>query len=435
MRTTLLIGFVCAATGVAHAQETEPDEGESLATTLGLAGETDSRGEIAFESRFFSEDDDDGTEDAGVGMLGRLELTHDHAPLKERLRVYGRLDAMDDARTMLVVEEAWAQVRWGRLQLRLGADVLNWTATEAFHPADAVNARNVDSELESYEKVGEPMIAVQTALWSDAALSVYYMPYATEPILASPSSRLSIAPPGVPFGERVILDERGRPRDSDFAHQGAVRLRQTLGSADLSVHVLHHVDRSQPTVGFDAAAGTLRPIYQTVSQAGGTYQHALGPVVLKLEGVYRRFAQPDGDMTAYGPLPVRDHGAVAAGLEYVLPHDNGWESVLVVEGQTILGVDRATRSALHPFQRDALLGWRLALNDESSSELTVLAIVDLERDREGLASVTYKQRVGETWSLLLGGRVVLTAAPEHGRRNLAAIRNADYVRLSLARHF
>src|SRR5687767_7316130 len=115
---------------------------------LSLPGELSSQGELAFEGRAFRDDALANTTDKSAGLLGRMEWRHEHDAFEQRLRAYGRLDHYDKRRSVLVVEEAWMQVRRGRLRLRAGVDLVNWTATEAFHPADVINARNLDSDLE-----------------------------------------------------------------------------------------------------------------------------------------------------------------------------------------------------------------------------------------------------------------------------------------------
>jgi hypothetical protein len=387
-----------------------------------------SRGQVDLESRAFEDDDDPATEDAGFGLFGRVEWRHTHAPLEEKARVFGRLDALDDARSIFVVEEAWVQARSGRMRLRVGADLVNWTATEAFHPADVINARNLDSDLENFEKLGEPMVALQARAFEGTTFSLLYMPYRTEPIFASPRSRLSFAR-GIDLdGRRQMVDRDGDLTDDLWGHQAAIAVRQVLGSADLTLHALEHMDRSQPLVLLDPTRGPLLQ-FQTVRQVGGTYQQALGGLLLKLEGAYRMFVAPQA------PLPGQpDHGLVAAGLEYGLPHAGGSESTFLLEGQVLLGVgDEARRAGLSVFQRDVLVGYRLALNDESGKELLLGVIGDLERAGEGLVTLNYQQRIGETWTIRGGVRIF--NAEEVGPSPLGALRLADHVRVALTRHF
>ncbi len=422
------------------------------ATPSPAAADWSSRGELALEGRQFDDDEREVTPDRGLALFGRLELRHSHGRLEEKTRFYGRLDRYDEQRSVLVFEEAWAQLALERVRLRAGVDLVNWTATEAFHPADVINARNLDSDLENYEKVGEPMAALQVRLHENTSVQVMYLPHRTAPIFSSPGSRLSFAPGLDLRGSRRMFDREGRLSGSRWGPQAAIALRQVLGNADLTVHALEHLDRSQPLVRLDPQTFSPLLVFQTVRQLGGTYQQAVGPVVLKLEGAYRRFvapvdALPGLPLSAAGGLLADqevglppddrgqpDHGLLAVGMEYGVPHEGGSESTFLLEGQILLGVeDPALRAALTIFQRDVLVGYRFALNDESSKELLVGAIFDTERSGESLVMLNYQQRLGETWTLRAGLRLFNARASAPGP--MATLRTSDHVRLALTRHF
>jgi hypothetical protein len=272
------------------------------------------------------------------------------------------------------------------------------------------------------------------------------MPVYMKTLLPSPASRLSLAP-GVDFqGRRALYDRKGHYTDNHFGPQLALRVQQVVGQADVSVHALEQMDRLQPLLGWDLAEARPVPIYLTVRQVGGTYQHVLGPVIVKLEAAYRWFETPVDadapvvplDVTAAlpvpGPFSDRDHGTVAVGLEYGIPHASGGDSTLLLEGQVVLGArDAATRRQLTPFQRDLFAGYRLALGDEDSKELVLGTIVDLERRGEFLVNVNYQQRLGETFSVRAGLRIF--AAGGDARYGLGPLRESDHLRVTLTRHF
>ncbi len=407
------------------------------------AAELVSQGEVGFEGRAFRDDDDPRTEERGLALRARVETRFRHAPIEAKARVFGRQDAFDRRRQVLLVEEAWLSARLGRWRLRVGSDILNWTATEAFHPADVINARNLDSDVENFDKVGEPMVALQVGLFAATTLSAYYMPVYMATLFPTPASRLSFAPPGTDLeGRRRLVGRDGRFTDSDFGHQAALRIQQTIGAADVSLFALEHMDRLQPVAALDLAAAAPLVIFQTVRQLGATYQHALGPVLLKIEGAYRWFVAPADASVGAGLRPVagtalfpaRNHGALAAGVEYGLPHQNGSESTVIFEAQAIAGVPEEIRDTLSPFQRDVLVAYRFALNDEDSKEILVGSIFDLEDPRQVLVSVSYQQRLGETWSLRAGLRI-FEARESSTPTGFAALRDADHVRLTLIRHF
>src|SRR5262245_37403479 len=191
-----------------------------------------SRGSISAESRGFVPDDSDDTEDAGIALVTRLEIKYrPSARVDLVLRGLARFDALDDTRNIGTLEDAYIGYAIGRLRLRLGAQILNWTATEAFHPNDIINSRNYDSDFENLEKLGEPMVEAQVRVLQ-GSLSVYYMPIRVTPNLVSTSSRLSLFPEGFNLGDTQWVGRDGQISESVFAHQGAVHFSQTIGLAD-----------------------------------------------------------------------------------------------------------------------------------------------------------------------------------------------------------
>jgi hypothetical protein len=441
--------LACVATSLSAAAQDEPssDEADPSASD-GSEGEGtaepeadeddqstfDSRGQIALEGRVFLPDDDATTDDYGLGLFSRLEWSHAHDPWQERLRIMGRLDAVDEGRDRVVLEEAWVQYWRGRLRLRLGADIVNWTATEAFHPADVINARNLDSDLENYEKVGEPMLLVALSVLEDTTLELYLMPGYMAAILPSERSRLRLVPAGADVGGRLLVDRNGRFTGDVIGPQAALRARTVWGSADLSLHVLEHMDRSQPLVVTDPGTERLHAVFLTVRQVGLTYSQVFGSLIAKLEASYRDFVRVE-DTQRFGALPDRDHTTVALGFEYGLVHDAGSESTLLAEAQSVFGLSESERYQVNPFQRDLLLGYRFAWNDEQSRSLLVSGIFDLERGGEYLLNVTYEQRIGETWGVELGARLISAESNGDSPFGLSPLRDADLLRAVLSRYF
>ncbi len=367
------------------------------------AAELESRGYLGSETRVFLPDDDDRTKEAGVSAAARLQVdASGDSPFAARLRVFTRHDSLDRDRSVLFAEEAWAEWRGGLLRLRVGVDMITWTALEAFHPADVLNSRNFDSNVENFEKIGEPMAALRLRL-GQGDVAVYALPVFGGARLPSPNSRLSLGPPGVPLGAALYSDRQGNITEDRFGVQWAARATQTIGDADVGVHVLQHTDRLRPLVLMNPATGDVQPLYQYATEIGWTYSHILGAVIGKFEGVHRRYTAID-DMTTYGPLPNRNATTLAAGIEYGMAHESGSESTFLMEGQIVLGPDKAMRRLLEFFQRDVLVGYRLAFNDAASRTAMVGVMVDLERPQEFLISTTYGQRVGETWSVDAGLR-------------------------------
>ena len=394
-----------------------------------------SRGQLGLEGRGFLDDSNDSTIDRGLGLFGRLQVDHRAKPFRERLRLYGRLDHEDKDRTILVLEEAWAEWKAKPFRLRVGFDLLNWTATEAFHPADILNSRNLDSSIQNYDKLGEPMVSLSYK-GGIGVLTAYFMPSVMNPILPSANSRLSFSPGlQTEFG---YLDHNGKLMDGWFKPQGAIRWNRGFDDFDLSLHVVRHIDRSQPNIGVIDGAPTA--LFQTVTQVGGTYQHVLGGWVLKCEGGWRFFESisEDSGVVILGESAGKpNHGRLAVGLEYGTSLESGAESTLILEGQTVVGTIRAQALELDLFQGDALLGYRYAFNDVDSKALLVSVIVDVEHPDELIVSANYSQRVGDTWTFSASLRVVEAPEPSEalGGSQLRRIRDSDFLGIELMRHF
>ena len=361
-----------------------------------------SRGSVSLEGRGFQPDEFAETEDYGVALTTQIEINTRPTPSLGFVgRGLARLDAIDKNRNIATVEDAYGGYSLGPVTLRIGAQILNWTATEAFHPADIVNSRNFDSDLESPEKIGEPMVELRLRILR-GHLSAYYMPLRLPSRLPGNTSRLSPFgpnPAGLELGDTLWVDRNGKTSDSVFAHQGALYLSQTIGKADIGIHVVDHNDRSKPTFTLVGGEGVVRPTYHTVTQLGLTYTQVLGSLIVKLEGAQRWYRQPDPDAAMDVDAQV-DHAQVAGGLEYGWTTEAGHSAAVLLEGQTIVLRDREVARQLDVLQGDVLLAYRHAFNDSKGRELRLGLLADFERPSEYVASVRWAQSMTDVWSVV-----------------------------------
>ena len=391
------------------------------------------KGEIAAEGRWFEGDGIGQTEDAAFSGAGRLEIKGRQDAFEERLRLFVRADSFDSDRNRFNAEEAYFGWREGGLKIRLGAQILNWSATEAFHPADIVNSRNFDSNVENAEKLGEPMLMVERKL-PIGRLSTYIMPYLSAPQLPGGSNRQGFAAPGVEIGDALWAEENGDLSRKAFAPQSAIRLSKNIGPADVGLHLVSHYDRSQPVLLADPTSGKIRPVYLPMIQIGGTYLHVMGPWVFKSELAYRGFDNPDIP-TRLGPVSRPDHGQAAFGAEYGWDSLGGAQTTLIVEGQSVLAQDKQTRADLSIFQRDVLVGLRRAFNDAPGQELFLSFIFDAERSDEFLYNAVYSRRLSDTFSAKTGFRIVQAPKKRLVAQGLETLNGSDHFFLTITRHF
>jgi len=396
---------------------------------LGASG-WKSKGEVTLESRQFTDDDLEHTQDYNLGLFVRIETRYRKGPFRLQVRAFGRVDHEDSTRDLTALEEAWAGYRKGPWDLRLGFQMWNWTATEAFHPADVMNSRNLDSNIENPEKLGELMFSARRAI-GDGGLSLYYLPRYEAPNLPGPSSRLSFVPAGLTVGKPIWLEDDAISSDHYGAQWGA-RFTQTFGDADLSVHYLDHMDRQYPLFSLEPDSLEIRPVYSKVQDLGLTYLHILGSLIFKLEYAHKEFEDQIGLLQAFNQI---DHQQGAFGLEYGWSNPSGSETTMLLEGQGVFGTTKEERAQITPFQRDLLAGLRHTWNDTMSRELLFTCIYDLERDHEILLNFSYKQRLSDTWSIE-GGLRWIDAPPKDVRpTGLENLDESNQVFLELSRFF
>jgi len=420
----------------------------ALSTTANAQWAVESRGELGLETRVFQPDDNPGTNDQNVAAAARLQVDSRKGDLRLRFRGFVRHDQTDRGRSAAFPEEAWAQWKGERFSLTVGWDMVTWTATEAFHPADVVNARYFDSNVENFEKVGEPLAQLRMKL-GQGNISAYLMPYFTSPIFPSAQSRLSFTGPGVSMGGARWLTRDGDITRDRLGAQWAVNLQQTVGDADLSFHVLQNQDRYNPVIGIDPTRLEVHPLFKPVTQIGGTYQQVIEGLIAKAEFAYRYYdrsdAKPSPTFIALDPRQLtenRDHGVAALGLEYSVSHDIGWESTFIVEGQSVfaegkgLNGNARIRHELNIFQRDVMGGLRLAFQDAADSTLLLFAVVDLENAEQMFGNLGYNRRLGEEWSLKAGLRF-FNLPPKNPDMPVGFERwhKANQFTLTLMRHF
>ncbi|MAF77122.1 MAG: hypothetical protein CME60_03110 [Halobacteriovoraceae bacterium] len=409
------------------------------------------RGQVSFQFRQFKDDDNETTEDVGMLVFSRVEARYENGPYEHSFRGFARVDQKDSDRDFMAFEDVYLSMRFGEgdsWKVLAGYKLFNWTATEAFHPADVVNSRNYDSDLEYFEKLGELTLELNKEFdWGD--VSFFYWPRFENPQFPGKHSRLGF---GTDIARPEYID--GEEGNGDqWVAQGGARLRYLMDDGDASFHVIHHVDRNQPLTGtlnyaLNPITGTPVPLdinrlqnnptpyYFKKTQLGGTLQYALSNVLLKFEGAYRFFSDGDQQVyTASGLQKPIDHGDLAFGLEYNLPEWNYGETSFFFEAGGIVGASKEERARLSIFQRDILLGARHAFNDIMGKELLLMWVHDIERDKEDLITFSYSQRLSDIWKISSGVRIYNAPVKGTVAQGLEVLHEAHHAYFNLIRFF
>ncbi|MCF8059886.1 MAG: hypothetical protein K9K67_11350 [Bacteriovoracaceae bacterium] len=415
-----------------------------------FAQEWANKGEMSFQWRRFEDDKVERSVDTGMLVFSRVESVYTDDENRHVFRGFARVDQKDSDRDFMAFEDVYfshyldSEQKWLALA---GYKLFNWTATEAFHPADVINSRNFDSDLEYFEKLGEPTVEL-TGVFDWGSLSFFIWPRFEKPQFPGNRSRLGF---GLDLSRPQAI--QGTKVGEEWALQGGFRLGYTMDDGDLSFHVIHHVDRNFPIVGttdftynpfvqrnvpnnLTAFTSNPTPYYFRKTQIGGTLQYALSNVLLKFEGAYRVFQDDLEVLTAEGLRKPVDHGEVAFGFEYTLPFSlDGADTYLFFEGGTILGTTKEERARLGAFQRDVLLGLRHSFNDVMGSELFVSMIHDVERKNERLYNLSYSRRLSDLWKASVGLRIYDAKQKGAVARGLESLDGAHHGLITVTRFF
>ena len=424
----------------------------TLITSFQAFSAWEGQGEVSFEYRHFEDDNNAQSQETVPSLFTRVDTKNDGEIMDMAFRGYGRVSEKESGRNILRFEDAYVRFPVGfegDWSLFAGYKTYNWSATEAFHPADAVNSRNLDSEFENFEKMGELTIELEIPILR-GNFSLFYWPRFEAPHFPGASSRLGS---GFALDRPRIVSGDDYREDSQWIHQYGARFSNVWGDADYSLHVLKHIDRNYPLVGdinytivpFGGSSvtvpskNTLTPYYFEDTQIGGTLTYVSGALITKLEYAWRKFEQPIrpvyNALTSQFLLP-KDHQEVALGFEYLIGHESGSESTLIIEGNTFLGLSDQERRAISVFQRDVLVGYRFNFNDDMARELFFSAILDLERSSERFFQLSYSQRLNSFWKAKFALRVY-DAAPENPSLpvGMELFDKDNYLQLTLSRFF
>lgn len=148
----------------------------------------DWQSEISFRSMVYQNDKKPGTNDSEAALGLKASTTYEKGSLKAVFGGQGRNDYgyLED---LYAVYSFGSEREW---RVSSGFQVFNWSATEAFHPADILNSRNYDSDAESLDKKGELNIAIERRL-ADGWLSLYYFPLFMDPEYPGKESRRGLS--------------------------------------------------------------------------------------------------------------------------------------------------------------------------------------------------------------------------------------------------
>lgn len=323
---------------------------------------------------------------------------------------FARFDQYDENRRHADLRELNVFIAEPSYEWRLGVRKVFWGVTESQHLVDIINQTDGVESPDGEEKLGQPMINVALIRpWG--TVDVFVLTGFRERTFASPEGRPSLPLP-------VNTDDARYESDREWRHiDTALRYRHTIESIDIGLSYFNGTGREPTLIPVIRNGGPeLVPYYEQIRQLGVDAQATLGGWLWKLEVIHR-----SGQGARYS--------AATGGFEYTFSGivETGMDLGVITE----LLYDTRNDAAPTPFQRDVMIGGRLAVNDVQSSELLLGIIYDPDRSSR-VYSVEGSRRIGDSWKISIEAR---DYAGIDGGDPLYIYRNDDYVQVELARHF
>ena len=331
---------------------------------------------------------------------------------------FARWDENDDERSHVDIRElTWLKAAedW---ELRVGIRKVFWGVTESQHLVDIINQTDLVEAIDGEEKLGQPMINL--ALIRDwGTLDLFVLPGFRERTFPGVHGRLrSISPVDT---DQAIYESSDENKHIDVA----ARYAHYIGDWDFGLSYFNGTSRDPHFIpGLNSKSQPVFiPKYYLIEQWGLDLQATLGDWLWKLEAI-NRSGQPDlsGQQKTYT--------ALTAGFEYTL--------VGIAESNMDLGLiaeylyDDRGKNAPTPFADDFMLGSRLTLNDEQSTDF-LLGIIFDSNDNTRMFSLESNRRLGADWKISLEGRAFINIP--NTDLLLGGMRRDNYLQLELARYF
>ncbi len=326
-----------------------------------------------------------------------------------------QIDSQDDERTHADLREMYGMYVSDWFELAAGARKVFWGVTESQNLVDIINQRDLLASKDGNDKLGQPMVNL-TVLKNWGTLDLFVMPYFRELAFPGEDGRLR-SPLPIDTG-RAQYESSAEEWHTDFA----LRYSHYFGELEFGLSLFNGTTRDPEIRGTDFVQGvptTLFPYYYQTTQAGLDLQYILGALLLKGEIVYR---QQDIDS-------IDDYTAWTTGFEYILNGIAGTESDLSIMAEWLYD---ERDSELVVFANDIMLGLRLAINDTSSSEVTMSLIQDLEYSSMAMGFEA-SRRLTDHWKLNVDARWWFE--DDEVQDLFYILRDDDYVSISLAYYF
>lgn len=348
---------------------------------------------------------------ASFAIQPELYLEWDEGDQSLLLVPFARWDQGDDRRTHLDLREFSYIKSASSWELRAGVRKVFWGVAESNHLVDFINQTDLVENLDTEDKLGQPMINV--AFIRDwGTIDLFALIGFRERTFPGVKGRLRSAP-------RVDTSSATYDSAAENSHiDWAARYSHAIGDFDVGLYHFWGTVRDprfRPKVT-RSGEFVLAPHYDLVHQTATDVQATKGNWLFKFEAL-RRSGQGDTFVATVG------------GFEYTY--------VGVFDTALDLGVlgeyhyDDRGEDAILPFNNDVFTGSRLAFNDAQDTQLLAGIFLDLD-GRSKFFNVEASRRLGSRWKIEAELRLFWDA---EGSDPMFSIRRDDYLQIELARFF
>ncbi len=351
-----------------------------------------------------------------VSFYLQPEFSYRHGRHRFDFKPFWRYDQHDSRRTHFDIRELAWHANWNRWTVHAGIDKVFWGVTESRHTVDIINQTDLVENIDTEEKLGQPMLRIDYSDPKWGTLSAFYLPVSRKRLFPGKEGRLR---PPIPITDSVDHEGNASPTHPDFA----LRWARTFGYWDVGLVYFRGVTRRPRfRINFDAFGRpvNLRPVYEIIDQVGIDIQGVTGNWLWKLEAFHRA-----GQGKTFQQL--------TAGFEYTFSGIFGTGADLGFLGEFLYD-NRSNRLPLInfvPFEKDIFVGTRLALNDPQSTELLATATIDLDTATT-FYNIEASRRLGDRWKVYLEIRGFVNADPRDAGY---VLRKENYLHLECQYYF
>ncbi|HIO12161.1 MAG TPA: hypothetical protein EYN13_01225 [Methylococcales bacterium] len=318
----------------------------------------------------------------------------------------------DDRRTHFDIRELnWLKAadRW---ELRIGIRKEFWGVTESQHLVDIINQTDVVENLDTEDKLGQPMINLALIDPSGGTLDLFLLTGFREAVFPGTQGRLRLSPRA--NTEQAYYEHKGIERHLAYA----ARYTRSVSQWDFALSFFHGTSRAPRFLMTKNNNGDdqFTAYYEQINQGGLELQFTDENWLWKFESIVR---EGQG----------RTYFAGTGGLEYTWfdIFSSGADFGVLVE---YLYDSRGFNAPVF-YQDDFMTGCRLTLNDIQSSELLAGLIIDRRRKTQSY-SIEGSRRLGDNWKMALELRM-LTQVTENDFTY--SLRKDDQLRFELSYYF